>query len=346
MISLSTVRAFMNVLHASFLALFVVALCTVVARAACAGDDIRATIEAEEPGTLAEIAEEVAGVPNAKGKLWRVTAANGKVSHLFGTMHVSDQDIVKLSPEADVAHDAASTVVIEVAEMVDPVAMSAAVASRPDLLFFMDGSNLLDLLPDADEATVEAALLQRGMSLDAMKAYKPWMLMAQLSIPACATADPQGGLDVTLAREAQQRGAIVGGLETPSEQLGIIASMPTDMQISALVDAARLGEGVGDIYATMGALYREGELGAIWPTTNRAAEYLLGETMSEEDIAAMIELERELVVKRNYTMAERSEKFLNEGDAFIAVGALHLPGEEGLVELLRKRGYEVELVAM
>ena len=49
-----------------------------------------------------------------------------------------------------------------------------------------------------------------------------------------------------------------------------------------------------------------------------------------------------MVTARNRTMAERAMPFIDAGGAFIAVGALHLPGEEGLIELLRKKGYRVE----
>jgi uncharacterized protein len=55
-------------------------------------------------------------------------------------------------------------------------------------------------------------------------------------------------------------------------------------------------------------------------------------------------LENEVVNKRNQLMAERALPLLADGNAFIAVGSAHLPGEQGLVELLRKAGYEVTAV--
>lgn len=325
---------------------FVVTVATVAAEAACAGDDIRSKIEAAAPGALAGIEADLAAVPNADGKLWRVTSSGGKVSHLFGTMHVSDPGTVALSPEAEAAHADASTVIIETTDMLDPAAASAAIGARPDLMFFMDGSNLLDLLPDEDEPAVERALAERGSSLVAMKAFQPWMVMAQLSIPACATANPEAGLDIALATAARDRGDRIAGLETMEEQLTAITSMPIDLQVEALVDAARLGEGVDDLYATMSALYREGEIGAIWPVLNAASELLLGEAQSAAETEAMVKLEQALVIERNYRMAERAVPYLKEGGAFVAVGALHLPGEEGLVELLRGRGFEVERAAL
>ena len=56
------------------------------------------------------------------------------------------------------------------------------------------------------------------------------------------------------------------------------------------------------------------------------------------------EFQRRLIVDRNQRMAERMEPWLKQGGAFIAVGALHLPGEQGLIRLLRQRGYSVRVV--
>jgi uncharacterized protein YbaP (TraB family) len=52
----------------------------------------------------------------------------------------------------------------------------------------------------------------------------------------------------------------------------------------------------------------------------------------------------ELVIKRNKRMAERMQKVLKKGNAFIAIGALHLPGEMGVLRLLEKQGYRVSMV--
>ena len=62
------------------------------------------------------------------------------------------------------------------------------------------------------------------------------------------------------------------------------------------------------------------------------------------DENAYADFMRLIVDKRNHTMAERAQPLIEKGKVFIAVGALHLPGEEGLVELLRERGYRVTAV--
>ena len=61
----------------------------------------------------------------------------------------------------------------------------------------------------------------------------------------------------------------------------------------------------------------------------------------DEDFGAF---EAKIILERNYLIAERAEPILNDGNAFIAIGALHLPGEEGVIELLRKQGFEITRV--
>jgi uncharacterized protein YbaP (TraB family) len=56
------------------------------------------------------------------------------------------------------------------------------------------------------------------------------------------------------------------------------------------------------------------------------------------------EFQRRLIVDRNHRMADRMEPYLKQGGAFVAVGALHLPGEQGLLRLLEQQGYSVRAV--
>jgi uncharacterized protein YbaP (TraB family) len=64
----------------------------------------------------------------------------------------------------------------------------------------------------------------------------------------------------------------------------------------------------------------------------------------ESDKEGYAAFEKRIITDRNHVMAERASTYLAKGGAFMAVGALHLPGEEGLVELLRKQGFTVTSV--
>ena len=308
----------------------------------CAGRDLRPDIEAARPGALAEM--EAMAAMNGDARLWRVTAPNGAVSYLYGTMHVTDPAVVALGPEAREAYEAAALVVIETLDLLDPQKASASLMARPDLMFFTDGRDLTDLIPDEDEAVLDAALAARGMSLAAVRTLKPWVLAAQLSLPACM-ADGSDILDLDLARRAREGGREVAGLETAVEQMEALASVPLDLHVASLVQSAALGEAMDDVFATMGLLYAEGRIGQIWPLLNAMAMHVGAEAPTEGELADAAAFEEIVVTRRNRLMAERSDPLLRGGGAFLAVGALHLPGEEGLVELLRGRGFAVERVA-
>ena len=107
------------------------------------------------------------------------------------------------------------------------------------------------------------------------------------------------------------------------------------------VEVAALGGKMDDIMETMVALYAEGRPGLIMPFMKS----LSAQGLSSIDGEAYGDFEEIMVNARNKVMAERGEKILAKGNAFIAVGALHLPGDKGLVELLRQSGYALTPVA-
>ncbi|WP_342210988.1 TraB/GumN family protein [Mesorhizobium delmotii] len=86
------------------------------------------------------------------------------------------------------------------------------------------------------------------------------------------------------------------------------------------------------------ALYQEEEIGTIWPLFRAV---MPSGSASEPGYAAF---EETMVITRNKTMIDRAAPILFKGSAFIAIGALHLPGPDGLIELLRKGGYTVSAV--
>ena len=123
-------------------------------------------------------------------------------------------------------------------------------------------------------------------------------------------------------------------LETVGEQIDAISAMRPQLAAVLLAFAARDPALNDDVYATMLKLYSDGRPAEILPISDAL-------DMSEDERAAEDEFTRLLLVGRNATMAERIAPLLKDGGAFIAVGALHLPGQEGLIERLRAEGYTV-----
>jgi uncharacterized protein YbaP (TraB family) len=328
-----------------FLVSLIVAMALATVRAgaevpACGGHDMVAALEKNDPAAIATIRAEAARVPNGKGLLWKIEK-DGHASFLFGTMHMTDQRVTSLPPAARQAFDASGTVVIETTDVLDKAGMMVALMKRPELTMFTDGTTLASLLPPGDIEGVNKALDHRGIPPASVAKMKPWMLSAMLALPPCELARQADGapvLDIKLAQDAKASGKSLQGLETAMSQLEAMASLPMDFHIKGLVETLRLGDRADDVIETMIVLYVNGDTATFWPLLKAAMPDGL------EDDAGYAAFEQTMITARNKIMAERAEPILAQGNAFIAVGAMHLPGPDGLVELFRKAGYTVTAV--
>lgn len=322
----------------AFVATLLLGATKVRAEEACAGENLIARMEAEAPHKLEAVRAEAANELNGRGLLWRIERPGVKPSWLFGTMHMSDPRVTTLPSKAEAAMAASSTLVIETTDVLDPARMAAAMLARPELTMFTDGTSLPDLLSPEDRAAVEAALAERGISLGAVQKMKPWLIAAMASLPSCEMARKSAGkpvLDVLLANRAKERGMAVEGLESAAGQLEAMASLPMDFHVRGLVETLKLGKRIDDIMETMIVLYLEGNIAAIWPFFRAELP------PSGEDEAGYAVFQEAMIASRNRKMAEGAATYLDAGGVFLAVGALHLPGPEGLVELLRGQGWTV-----
>jgi hypothetical protein len=301
---------------------------------ACTGHDLLAQIEVEKPQTYARLEAEAAAVLNGSNLLWKVEKPGVEPSWLFGTMHLTDPRVTDLTDAARTAYESAGTVVIETIDVLDQAKMMAAMLQRPDLMMYTDGSTLTSSLTPEKARIIEDALAARGIPPASVRKMKPWMLAAVLSIPACETARKAAGmqmLDVKLAEDAKADGKPVEGLETMIDQLDAMASLPLEFHIDGLIATLDLGNRIDDVFETMIILYEREQTGMIWP--------LFRAVLPEGDAAGYESFETVMIDSRNETMRRNAIPFLDAGGAFIAVGALHLPGERGLVEMLRVSGY-------
>lgn len=332
----------LNVLF--FLSFLIIALLASKARAeppVCAGADMLSALQKDDPATYRKIETEAAATPNGKGLLWKLEKASGRPSFLFGTMHMTDPRVTTLPPAAQKAFDAADTVVIETTEVLDQQKMMAALLKEPELMMFTDSTTLSSLLSPDDAAAVNKALDARGIPPASVARMKPWMLSAMVALPACELARKAGGapvLDIKLAEDAKVSGKAVEGLETVADQLRAMASLPLAFHMKGLVDTLKLGDRMNDVNETMIVLYQRGDTGMFWPLFRAV---LPGD---EDDPASYAAFEETMITGRNKVMADHAGPILAKGNAFMAVGALHLPGRQGLVEGFRKAGYTVTAV--
>jgi len=306
--------------------------------AACTGQDMLAALAKDDPALLDEVSVEAGKTLNGSGLLWKLEKEGGKPSFLFGTMHMTDPRVTRLTPAAQKAFDASDVVVIETTDVLDQSRMMAAIAAEPELMMFTDATTLSSLLSPQDAAAVDEALEERGIPAASVAKMKPWMLSAMIALPACELARKAGGLpvlDVKLAEDAKAAGKRLEGLESAADQLRAMASLPMDFHMKGLVETLKLGDRADDVIETMIVLYEREDTGMFWPLF-RAVLPSVG-----EDEAGYAAFDEAVITSRNRTMVDHAGPILARGNAFIAVGALHLPGPDGLIELFRKAGYTV-----
>lgn len=269
-----------------------------------------------------------AGVAGETGLLWRIEQpGGGKASYLFGTIHSEDPRVTTLPATVQESLAHAQQFVMEVEP--DPTSMLAASQS----MLLPEGQSLRSLLGQDLFRQVMRAMLAYGQPEEAVDRMKPWAAMVTLSMPK-----PRTGLvlDVLLYMTALQSGKQVAGLETAQEQLDIFDKLPQDEQITLLTEALQQLTQLDSMMAKMHEAYLARNLAEL----SRLSE-LYGNT---GDTALTRKMNTALIDQRNLRMAQRMQPMLRQGNAFIAVGALHLPGPQGLLSLLRQRGYRVTAV--
>ncbi|WP_027003543.1 TraB/GumN family protein [Hugenholtzia roseola] len=270
--------------------------------------------------------------------LWEITGKGlTKPSYLYGTMHVSDAraytHIEKISPYLNTCEVLAGEMDLDI----DPNASAAAMMPK---MFIKGDTTLKALLDSAQYQEVKTALQAKmPMMVAMMDKIQPIFLVVFLSDAAnakkTASADSSSRppLDLYLQRKAKEEGKEVIGLETLGEQLDAFTSISLQEQAKLLVESVE-------------GLKNAQENGGKDPTIEKMLDWYAEENLDElQKIATQsssLQLNENLLLKRNYLMAERIAPKIAEKTHFIAIGAAHLGGEEGVIALLKKEGFEVK----
>ena len=257
------------------------------------------------------------------GNLWRVETDTGAINHVFGTIHISDPRISQLrQPVAQALNDSASL-------GMEVVLDRGAISTMSSAMQLADGNSLKKILPPDLFAATAMLLGRYGVSARATEQLKPWAAFVTLSLPAKRFGVP---LDMLLMQRAERAGLSIFGLETVAEQIGVFENLSDADALDLLREVVcRYEENQADI-ETMIELYLAEDLGALMQMSLRYPSSLQDRFL---DV---------LLWQRNRRMVLNMVPYLETGGAFIAIGALHLPGPGGVLDLLSKRGYTIEAI--
>lgn len=263
----------------------------------------------------------------AQGLLFEVQSESNETNYLFGTIHSDDDRIMDLPQEVKFAFDSSGSFVMEVIPDADAILRSMLT------MVYTDGRSLEGVVGRDRFLEVVEAIGSRGMTAEAIKDFKPWAIVTILSLPPARTGE---FLDMHLYKSALAAGKPVIGLETIDEQLAVFDALRENDQIELLHETLKVLEQLPAIHERLLETYLKRDLGELARLGNEylhAGDSEVGERFKE----AALDM-------RNERMTERMIPLLGKGGHFVAVGALHLPGEDGILARLKAYGFEVRQV--
>lgn len=267
---------------------------------------------------------------HGQGLLWQVQRAGSMPSYLFGTMHSTDQNVVTLPAKVAEAFFSADSLSVEVI-MTQSAQMQLALS-----MILSDGRTLEQIVGPTLFEKLAIVGATYGLQPAQLQRLKPWALTAMLSTPPSELARRRSGgvaLDQMLQEEAKRRGIRIHQLETPEEQIATLEALFEEDQRSALQEVIDNNARVEEMFESMRRSYLAGDLNAFYD--------LMIEHTAGGDRALVESVLEGPIYARNERMVARMAERLRDGNAFIAVGALHLPGERGILHLLEQQGFAV-----
>jgi hypothetical protein len=270
----------------------------------------------------------------ASPALWSISDEDSTV-YLFGTVHILPPELTWRTPAVDAALDDAEIVYFE-ADAVSPDAQAQMQSLIPQLGLNEPGVTLSSLISDQAKAHMATIAERIGappqVLAQQMDPLKPWLASLTLAVLQIQAGgyDPASGVEYKLTADAQESGKAFGYFETAEEQLRFFADMPMETQL------AEFEIGIAEMVENPDMLT---ELVQAWAAGDMAT---LDRVFNEDMREASAALYQTLIVERNQNWIPQIEAALaSDQDAFVAVGAGHMPGESGVIALLEANGHAV-----
>ncbi len=255
--------------------------------------------------------------------LWKISG-NGltKPSYLFGTMHLKDRRVFDFSDSVLAKLDECPAFAMEL----HPDTMMHAIFSQ--YTYRRDSVHLLrNELSREEYRKLDKRLRQEaGVSLDELRNKSPWLIKLLLKRSLKSREDRPAFLDAYLYYLARTRQKTIIGIERLREQVPDFDSLSLEAQLDEIrsnLQSKEENKALDDLIT----LYHSGDIDRLHALFQ---PYYINNEKEDLDMR-----------RRNLTMVTRIDSFIRQEATFIAVGAAHLPGEQGLVELLQHKGYTV-----
>lgn len=264
-----------------------------------------------------------------KSLLWEITGNDLKApSYLFGTIHVICADDYFWPDYFNEALQQTEQLCLEM-----DIASTETRMKLANLMLNMDGNKLSEKFDEQEwaqfqEFVKKSAPIVPAVALDMMK---PQAILMMMSMSQITCSDVQS-YEMELMEKAGERGMKVVGLETVEQQAKVILSIPEEQAIDMIKASMRSSSSgvAAKQFADMMNLYKSQDISAL-------------HEISTKD--SLVKLDgKAFLSDRNEDWIDKMKQMMSEKRTFFAVGAAHLAGEDGVINLLRKAGYTLKPV--
>jgi uncharacterized protein len=265
-----------------------------------------------------------------RGLLWRVGKDAIAASHVYGTIHVPDARLAELPAAVRLSFDAAKSLMLE---------FVPDTYSRERFLeaaMFLDRQTLEEKIGREDFERALEVLGPSGLTREVVNKLKPWGVLLNLRHPQRAAHGMPH--DEQLLQLARARRLPLSQIEGVEEQIFTFDEFPMESQIALLKHSLTHRDELLELAERTLEAYLERDLATIW----RLREQFIARHPQVAPHQAV--MTKRVVHDRSVVMAFRMQRQLRRGEAFIALGALHLYGDKGVLALLEEDGYRAERV--
>lgn len=260
-----------------------------------------------------------------QGLLWQVQSPQGKVSYLLGTIHADDTRVTEFSPKL---LDAFAKTEVFMMETLPP---------KNPSVFLMQQGSVSELLTEQEFDQVRELANFHSMHIEAAMKMKPWLLAVIFDLPKPKSLY---SMDELLMSKAEEQSKVVLGLESTQAHFSVLDSMTIDEQLLMLrAVLKRQPEDKLRDYEALLSTYLSEDLEKISSLDDSITGGMLPKELWEK-------MRLKLIDERNEGMAKGMLAHANDKSVFVAVGASHLAGENGLINRLRLAGYVLTPVSL
>lgn len=258
--------------------------------------------------------------------LWKIEGSGlNKASYLFGTIHITcdatlENDVIK-------ALDETKQIVLEI-DMDDPDMQDKMMKG----MYMKDGKTLKSIVNDEDYQAIDSLFTSKmGISVKMIENVKPFFLTSML-YPKFIDC-PMESFEAELMKVAKEQNEEIFGLETIDDQINVFEVIPYEDQVKDLVRTAKDNMAYDKAnFAKLLSIYKDENI----------TDML--NIMNDDNYSSVAEYQDELLDNRNINWIPKIKEYAEKQATFFGVGAGHLAGENGVINLLRQAGYTVTAV--